>query len=86
MADPTARALIASATGAELVFLGAVQELASWTTLWQQLRDDHTPTPDGFCSARVCGMSGSGSPVVRWPCTARSLGDWAYRAHRRRTE
>jgi hypothetical protein len=81
MTDPTARALIAAASGPELVFLGFVLELAPNTDLWHCLQQDHVPTPDGLCAARVCGRPGYGSPVMPWPCTARSLADRAHRAH-----
>jgi hypothetical protein len=84
MGEPAARALIASATGPELVFLGFVLELAPRYAHWAQIQQDHVPTADGFCAARVCGRPGYGSPVTPWPCTARALADWAHRTHARR--
>lgn len=70
-----------SAGGAGLVYLSFVQELADCVPLWQRMRAEHVPTPEGFCAARPCGRGGYGSPHLRWPCAPRSLADHAALAH-----
>ena len=71
-ADRTARMLLAAASGAELVFLGCVLELAPFPEIWTRMQDEHTPTADGLCAAAVCGRPGYRTPVIPWPCTEQS--------------
>ncbi len=66
---------------AGLIYLTFVQELAENTSAWQNMRAEHTRTPDGLCAARVCGRGGYGTPHVAWPCSMRTLADWAHLAH-----
>jgi hypothetical protein len=84
MTDRRARGLIAAASGAELVFLGCVLELAPFPEIWARMQAEHVATADGLCAAPICGRPGYRTPVVPWPCTPRSLADWAQRAHARR--
>jgi hypothetical protein len=86
-ADETKQLIPESLRGdASLVFLTFVQELAPRVAVWQRMKAEHVPTPDGFCSARTCRRGGYGTPHVTWPCSTRLLADWAGRAHRRREE
>jgi hypothetical protein len=66
---------------AGLIYLTFVQELAENTDAWQRIRTEHVPTPEGFCGARGCGRGGYGTPHLTWPCSIRSLADWAHLAH-----
>jgi hypothetical protein len=70
-----------SVAEAGLIYLTFVQELAENTDAWQRMRTEHVPTPEGFCVARGCGRGGYGTPHLPWPCSIRSLADWAYLAH-----
>ncbi len=82
--DPEARRLLSTATGAELIYLDFVLELAPCVSLWQRMQDEHVPTAEGFCGARMCGRGGYGTPFMPWPCPTRRLADWAWGAHHRR--
>jgi hypothetical protein len=70
--------------GGELIYLDFVLELARYVSIWQRMQDEHTPNPEGFCSARTCGRGGYGTPYMPSPCPTRRLADWAWGAHHRR--
>lgn len=82
--DPAVR-LIASACGPGVRYLGVVLELAPRIDIWTRMKAEHTSTPQGFCSARVCGRAGTGIPHLAWPCPTRRLADRAAAAHDRST-
>jgi hypothetical protein len=82
-AEDLSQHLIASASTEAVEYLNFVLELAQWVDLWTRMRQVHTPTPDGFCSARICAKGGTGIALMPWPCVSRRLADLASRAHRR---
>ena len=82
--DP-ARHLIASASSTVVEYLDFVGELAVHVQTWTRMKGLHTPTPDGFCSARICAKGGTGIAVMPWPCASRQLADWAAWIHVRST-
>jgi hypothetical protein len=53
----------------------AAAELASMTTVWRRLLDDHVPDRHGRC--RCCTQGGTGIPTTRWPCGPRKLAEAA---------
>jgi hypothetical protein len=69
--DPDGRYLFSTARGAELIYLDFVLELAPYVSIWQRMQNEHTPTAQGFCSARMCGRGGYGTPYMPWPCPTR---------------
>ncbi|WP_214402942.1 hypothetical protein [Pseudonocardia lacus] len=83
--DP-ARQLISSASTHAVRYLDFVAELAVQVEVWTRMRQTHVPTPEGFCSARICAKGGTGIAFMPWPCVTRRLADWAARVHGRGVE
>jgi hypothetical protein len=82
--DP-ARQLISSVSTTVVEYLNFVVELASDEETWTRMKQAHTPTPEGFCSARICAKGGTGIASMPWPCVTRRLADWAAWIHGRST-
>jgi len=51
--------------------------LAAMPDVVAALVRDHVPDARGFC--RACGMPGTGSPHLPWPCPLRRIADDARR-------
>ena len=80
--DP-ARQLISSVSSTVVEYLNFVVELATYEETWTRMKQVHTPTPEGFCSARICAKGGTGIASMPWPCVTRRLADWAAWIHGR---
>ena len=51
--------------------------LAAMPDVVAALNRDHVPDARDYC--RACGMPGTGSPYLQWPCPLRRIADTARR-------